>query len=137
MTQTFDANAPGRGEARGWSLAALAIAFALAGCERAEPLSAQRVVGGDPDIGRKLIAAVGCGVCHRIPGLLGANGVVGPPLAGFAQRQYIGGVVPNHPANLVRWVREAPSMLPNTAMPDMPLSEAQARDVAAYLYTLR
>lgn len=118
-------------------LAAVLIAASVAACERAEPLSSQSVAGGDPEIGRRLIADVGCGVCHRVPGVLGANGIVGPPLTQFAQRQYIGGVIPNHPANLVRWVREAPSMLPNTAMPDMPLSEAQARDIAAYLYTLR
>ncbi len=136
MTKQSDAMAPRLAETRRWGLALL-VAVTAAGCERAEPLSSQTVAGGDPDIGRRLIAASGCGVCHRVPGVFGANGIVGPPLVQFAQRQYIGGVIPNQPANLVRWVREAPSMLPNTAMPDMPLSVAQARDVAAYLYTLR
>jgi cytochrome c1 len=32
---------------------------------------------------------------------------------------------------------DAPKMKPRTAMPDLGLSEQQARDVAAYLYTLQ
>ena len=37
---------------------------------------------------------------------------------------------------MVRWIRDAPSLSPGTAMPAMPVSDAQARDIAAYLYTL-
>jgi cytochrome c1 len=95
------------------------------------------VVGADSEAGRAAITAVACGICHVIPGIRGANGIVGPSLAGFGRRQLIGGVVPNQPAVLVRWVRDAPSIAPNTGMPELPLTEAQARDVAAYLFTLR
>lgn len=116
---------------------ALSISLLVAACDQTQPFSDQRVVGGDPEAGRTLIAAVECGVCHRIPGVFGASGVVGPPLTEFARRPYIGGAVPNQPATLVQFVRDAPSILPNTAMPNMPLDEAQARDVAAYLNTLR
>jgi cytochrome c2 len=111
---------------------------ALAGCkEEGETMADLRVIGGDPDAGRAAIAAVGCGVCHDIPGVAGADGVVGPPLEDFARRQFIAGTLPNRPGVLTRWVSEAPALLPDTAMPDLPLSEEQARDVAAYLYTLR
>lgn len=103
-----------------------------------EPLPPQhRVAGGDPLRGRALIAATGCGACHEIPGVAGARGTVGPPLDGFARRKLVAGVAPNRPSVLIEWVRAAPDIAPETAMPHLPLSDDQARDVAAYLYTLR
>ena len=127
------------GIARSWRCAAslLIMLLGLAACEQAEIPVQQRVMGGDPEAGRAAIAAVACGICHVIPGIRGANGIVGPALTGFGQRQLIGGVAPNRPAVLVQWVKDAPSIAPNTGMPELPLTEAQARDVAAYLFTLR
>jgi cytochrome c1 len=80
---------------------------------------------------------VGCGVCHIIPGVPGAAGIVGPPLTTFARRTYIAGIVPNEPAALVAWVRNAPSLAPQTAMPRLPISQDEATHIAAYLYTLQ
>ena len=34
------------------------------------------------------------------------------------------------------FVRDAPALVPGTAMPAMPISEEESRDVAAYLYSL-
>jgi mono/diheme cytochrome c family protein len=116
---------------------ALLPVLLLTACNQEEAASDHRVIDGDPQMGRAAIADVECGVCHSIPGIAGADGIVGPPLEDFAQRQFIAGVLPNQPGILARWVREAPSLLPETGMPDMPLSEEEARDVAAYLYTLR
>ncbi len=79
----------------------------------------------------------GCGKCHNVPGIHGANGVVGPPLVALSRRTYIAGNFPNTPENLVHWVMAPQSMKPKTAMPELGLTEPQARDVAAYLYTLR
>jgi cytochrome c1 len=115
----------------------LALLLWLAACEQAELPAQQRVIGGDEKAGRDVIVAVACGICHVIPGIPGANGIVGPSLDGFASRQLIGGVVPNQPGVLVQWVKDAPSIAPSTGMPELPLTEAQARDVAAYLFTLR
>lgn len=131
-------SSPARRKAvRRWLPAAAAVLMALAGCgEEPTPVS-QRVVGGNPERGRAIIAAIECGVCHAIPGVAGAHGVVGPALDRFANRQLIGGVAPNHPGILTTWVRNAPSVSPDTGMPDLPLTVEQARDVAAYLYTLR
>lgn len=98
---------------------------------------ALRVVDGDADKGRVLVKAYECGVCHKIPGIRGADGIVGPPLEHFAQRQFIAGIVPNHPATLVRWVKDPPSLSPRTGMPNMGLTDDEARHIAAYLYTLR
>jgi mono/diheme cytochrome c family protein len=109
----------------------------LAACDGGGIPDEQRVIGGDVVAGRAVIAAIECGVCHRIPGIRGANGIVGPPLDDFGRRQFIAGLAPNRPAVLVRWVRDAPSIAPNTGMPELPLTEDQARHVAAYLYSLR
>ncbi len=93
--------------------------------------------GGVAERGGQVIASKGCGSCHTIPGIKGARGLVGPPLTSFGRRTFIGGELPNKPENLVRWVRSPRSVEPGTAMPNLGLTEQQARDVAAYLYTLR
>jgi cytochrome c1 len=114
---------------------ALAASLVLQGCGERERFV--QVPGGDAQAGRRVIAEISCGVCHEIPGIRGARGTVGPTLQHFARRSYIGGNVPNQPQALVQWVADAPSLAPGTAMPRMPLAPDQARDVAAYLYTLR
>ena len=78
-----------------------------------------------------------CGAGHSIPGIAGADGVGGPLLEKFRERKPIGGVGPNEPAMLMRWVRDAPSIAPHTGMPGLPLTDEAARDIAAYLHTLR
>jgi len=93
--------------------------------------------GGNPDRGRELIDGYRCGACHTIPGIPNAKGVVGPPLMFFGRRTMIAGELPNSTENLVRWVRSPKSVEPGTAMPTLGLTDQEARDVAAYLYTLR
>jgi len=92
---------------------------------------------GDPKAGAAVIDRQQCGSCHVIPGVANADGEAGPSLAGFAGRSMIGGMLPNSPAGLVAWLRSPQSVVPGNAMPDMGLSQQQAQDVAAYLYTLR
>jgi cytochrome c1 len=107
----------------------------LSACGREAP--GTLTVGGDPARGKSQIAAYGCGSCHVIPGVGGANGLVGPPLSKFAHRAFIAGEVPNTSDFLVRWISVPQAIEPGTAMPNLGVSEAQARDIAAYLYTLR
>lgn len=114
----------------------LGAAYGLAACQPSVPVQ-QQIVGADPERGRQAIAAIGCGACHRIPGVQGADGIVGPSLEEFGRRHLIGGVLPNEPTVLTQWIENAPSLIPETGMPDLPLSQDQARDIAAYLYTLR
>jgi len=78
-----------------------------------------------------------CNSCHVIPGVTGADVHVGPPLAGIASRGLIAGVLPNTPEQMERWIREPHRVDPLTAMPDLEVSERDARDIAAYLATLR
>ncbi|MFC7397524.1 c-type cytochrome [Chelatococcus sp. GCM10030263] len=106
------------------------------GSATAEP-SIRHVVGADPERGRRLIQAYGCQACHAVPGVAGVDGIVGPPLRHFAARAFIGGTFANEPSVLIRWIEDAPGMMPATAMPDMGVSRDEARDIAAYLYTLR
>jgi mono/diheme cytochrome c family protein len=117
-------------------LAAVALVL-FAACRQEETPEDKRIDGADAARGRAVVADVACGVCHRIPGVFGASGVVGPSLEDFGRRALIAGIVPNDPATLVRWVADAPSIAPETGMPSMPLTDDQARDVAAFLYTLR
>lgn len=112
---------------------AMLMVFVLAGCGQ-PPAQA---IDGDAEAGRRLVARVDCGVCHTIPGVAGARGKVGPSLDGFAERVYIAGSLPNRPGVLMDWVRRAPEMMPNTAMPPFPFSDREALDIAAFLYILR
>lgn len=109
------------------------VALAACGPRDAPP----PVAGGDPQRGKEAIGAYGCAACHRIPGVRGARGIVGPPLAGFGSRTYIAGSIPNRPDGLTRWIMDAPSLRPDTAMPNMRVPLSDAKDVAAYLYSLR
>jgi cytochrome c2 len=112
----------------------LGVAGVLLGCQDHPP--ARPVPGGDPAAGRQLLAERGCGSCHTIPGVRGANGLVGPPLDHFARRAYIAGEVINNADFLVRWIEVPQAIEPGTAMPNLGITEGQARSMAAYLYTL-
>jgi cytochrome c2 len=109
----------------------LSLFFSLLAACGAEPME------GNVEQGRLLLRQFGCGACHRIPGVADAQGNVGPPLEGVARRVYLGGVLPNSPENMARWIRAPKSFDPQTAMPELQVSEAHARDMVAFLYTLR
>jgi cytochrome c2 len=95
------------------------------------------IAGASVKRGRQSLAGFGCGSCHEIRGVTGAHGKVGPPLDGVASRSIIAGELPNTPENMVRWIRDPVAVEPNTAMPNLQVSEETARDMVAYLYTLR
>ena len=127
-----------------WAIAAGTVllgAAALAGEQIQEKRQIQdkaaALTYGDPEAGRRLIQAHGCGGCHQIPGVVQARGKVGPPLSGIAGRAYIAGRLRNTPENLILWVDDPKAVDPYTAMPDVVDSRQEARDIAAYLYTLR
>lgn len=110
----------------------------LSGCHDGQNIPGYTVAtGGSAQRGQQVIAQFQCGKCHTIPGINNANGVVGPPLNFIARRSIIAGNFPNAPNYLVQWIRTPDKMKPKTAMPDLGLTEQQARDAAAYLYTLQ
>lgn len=106
-----------------------------AGCSR-EPVYDFFVKGGNVERGRAALVKYECGACHVIPGIPGAVGQVGPPLESYGRHVYIAGKFPNTPEVLVRWIPDAPSMAPETGMPAIAMTEAESRDMAAYLFSL-
>lgn len=106
--------------------------LALAGCG-----SSASAPTGDASAGQALILKLGCGSCHTIPGIVDANGMVGPPLAHIASRQYVAGVLRNTRDNMVHWLRFPQQVVPGNAMPDLAISEADGESIAAYLETLK
>jgi cytochrome c1 len=96
----------------------------------------QVVTGGDPDVGKREIVQHGCGSCHEIPGVKGADGLVGPPLTKFGRRSFIAGELANTPDNLIRWIRDPKNVEPGTDMPDLGVTTQEARNIAAYLERL-
>jgi cytochrome c2 len=113
------------------------IALPVIGSIACEPGSRNlaQLSDGDPHRGEAAIRTYGCGACHTIPGVRGANGLVGPPLTGLAERAYIGGVLTNTPQNLVRWIQNPPGVDPKTAMPNVGVTYRDAVDIAGYLYS--
>jgi mono/diheme cytochrome c family protein len=105
----------------------------------AEKTAAQPAPAALPDAGRgrKAINQYACVTCHAIPGIVGPNAPVGPPLATIGTRGFIAGVLPNTPENMVRWLRHPQAVNPRSAMPDLGVTERDAQDIAAYLSSLR
>ncbi len=116
------------------SVLAPALALLLVGCPGPPSDGAPR---GDADHGRRLLARYHCGSCHTIPGVEAAHGQVAVTLESFGRRSYIAGRVPNDNENLIRWIADPQSVVPGTLMPNMGASPADARDMAAFLGTLR
>jgi cytochrome c len=117
---------------------AFLCAVLLAGCSREETYrSASAKTGGDPYLGKSAIEYYGCASCHTVPGVPGADAMVGPSLAQVAQRAYLGGVLENTPTNLIRWLKNPPGIDAKTAMPDLHVTDLDAKNIASYLYTLR
>jgi cytochrome c1 len=117
------------------SLLAAAAAASLCACEPAKQETGRYT--GSIEAGRAALQAYDCGVCHRIPGVRGATGRVGPPLAQYGKRIYVAGRFPNTEPMLVRWIMDPPALERATAMPSLGVSEQEARDMAAYLLSLR
>lgn len=95
---------------------------------------ATAMTGGDPARAPDLFRRYGCGGCHAIPGIAGADGKVGGSLGGLRKRVFIAGVLNNTPRNLIGWIVTPQRFSPRTAMPATGVSEEEARDLAAYLY---
>ena len=114
-------------------LAAIVVTACASTPSRTSP---PQVPQGNPQRGAVDIERFGCGACHIIPGIRGAAGLVGPPLIHWSQRGYIAGEIPNNGPNLVRWIVDPRAIEPKTDMPDLGISESQARDIAAYLFSI-
>ena len=123
--------------------AAIAILSAVvlstvSACSRGQhERAASLLTGGDPWRGRQQVSNYGCDTCHTIPGVRNADATVGPPLTQLGRRSYLAGRLENTPENMMRWIRQPHSVDEKTAMPNTGVTERDARDIAAFLYTLR
>jgi cytochrome c1 len=135
MQRLPDLNAPQYAD---WMRRAPPAPACGAGALRASP--APVVVAGftgDVDRGRMALHQHGCNACHVIPGVVGSKIYVGPPLQGIASRHFIAGTLVNTPDAMARWIVDTQKVKPGTAMPQLGVAEQDARDMAAYLATLK
>jgi cytochrome c2 len=100
-------------------------------------VAAEQMTSGDSTAGRAAITRYGCAACHAISGIPAARGAVGPSLSGIAAQSLLAGKLPNSPDNMIRWIRSPQQISPGTGMPNLGVSDRDARDMAAYLYTLQ
>jgi cytochrome c oxidase subunit II len=97
--------------------------------------------------GRRIFLGGPCVACHAIVGTT-ARGTIGPNLTLFGTRPHLAaGTLENTRDNLVRWIKDPPSVKPGALMPGTlrgaagvgptGLSDVEVRAVAAYLFSLR
>jgi cytochrome c2 len=107
------------------------------GCSVSATREAEAVTGGSARRGQTAMGKYGCGACHTIPNVRGANGTVGPPLDRIAARMYLGGHLTNTPANMMKWIQHPQAIDPKNVMPELGVTDQDVKDIAAFLYTLR
>jgi cytochrome c2 len=112
----------------------LILILLLAACKRPESASP---VAGDPARGKQLIEQYGCNSCHIVPGVEGAKGMVGPSMEHIASRQIIATKLPNTQPNMTAYIQNPQMTDPQNAMPNLAVKPDEARDMVAYLYTLK
>ena len=88
--------------------------------------------------GQKLFLAKGCAGCHSLVALNAPKGMLGPNLANIGARTWIAaGTLPNTDENLAHWIRVPQEVKHGVLMPNLGLSENEAKSIAAYLRTIR
>ncbi len=107
----------------------IVVAVLMVACKREQPADVAR--------GRELVVQYGCVACHDIPGIKGVHGMVGPPLKAMALRQTIAGKYPNNSGTMAKWLQNPQAMDPNSSMPNVGVTPEDARDMTAFLETLK
>ena len=115
---------------------ALAISILVNTANQTPVMAKQSLPQGNPLEAPDAIRQYGCAMCHQIPGVAGANGKVGPELKDMARRSLLAGQLPNTPDNLILWIQHPQMVKPGNDMPEMGVSDTDARNIAAYLYSL-
>lgn len=115
-------------------VALVALAASLGACQTER--SPRTFTQGSAELGKKAISRYGCGSCHTIPEVKGADAQVGPPLEHFSKRLFIAGNLANTEENLTRWIQDPQAVEPGTAMPNLGVTPEDARNIAAYVISL-
>ena len=111
-----------------------AVTLAAVGCSRFDVATSK---AGSQRSAPELMVQYGCPTCHVIPNVPGAVGKVGPSLDDLSQRSYLAGSLPNTPENLVQWIMHPQHYEPGTAMPEMGVTEQDARRIQIFLESVR
>ena len=109
----------------------------MTACKQPPQRDSVALRGADAGRGKTAILRHGCNACHAISGTPDPSVVAAAPLDGIGNRTFIAGTLSNTPDNLIKWIRFPHTVKPNTAMPELGVSERDARDIAKYLYSLR
>jgi cytochrome c oxidase subunit 2 len=84
--------------------------------------------------GEKLWTSKGCLACHSLNAVDAPKGMVGPNLANVGARTYIAaGSLKNTDENLARWIRDPHQIKKGVLMPNLGVTEDEARALVAYL----
>jgi cytochrome c1 len=84
--------------------------------------------------GEKLWTAKGCLACHALHAVDAPKGMVGPNLANVGARSYLAaGTLKNTDENMVRWIRDPHEIKQGVLMPNLGVTEEEARALVAFL----
>jgi len=88
--------------------------------------------------GQKLFLMKGCVGCHSLVALNAPKGLLGPNLANVGARTYIAaGTLPNNDENLAHWIRFPQEVKHGVLMPNLGVTEDEAKALVAFLRTHR
>jgi cytochrome c oxidase subunit II len=94
-------------------------------------------LSGDAASGEQFFVEMPCLACHTVNGTK-AQGKVGPDLTHFASRSvFAGGVLPNTPDNLTKWLADPQAVKPGNLMPNLGLGPGGIKLLLAFLYILK
>jgi cytochrome c2 len=98
------------------------------------------MTGGDPAVGKEKIVLHDCHFCHEIPGIPVNRDRRGPSLKHWARQSTIAKKWPNTPENLEDFIQHPERMLHGAGLKNemtmLTVKAADAKDIAAYLYSL-
>jgi cytochrome c oxidase subunit II len=84
--------------------------------------------------GEKLFTGKGCIACHSMTAVNAPKGMVGPNLANIGSRSHLAaGTLKNTDENLARWIRDPQGIKKGVLMPNLGVTEAEAKALVAYL----
>jgi cytochrome c oxidase subunit II len=101
---------------------------------QASSKQAQAAQGPEYAAGEKLFTAKGCVACHALYAVNAPKGMVGPNLANVGARSYLAaGTLKNTDENLAHWIRDPQGIKKGVLMPNLGVSEADSKALAAFL----
>jgi len=114
----------------------LTVILVTAACTFSGKSKAIETTGGNPAKGREKAVLYGCPACHDIPGIDIVKGQVGPALKHMKTQSFLAGQLANTSENMTRWIKDPQGIKPHNAMPNTGITEGDARDITAYLYSI-